>query len=582
MKIYSKILPVMAAATMALSGCMEEVDSFAYVSKDQVEEMENAQEYMVNGLAAFFVDNNTWGATGSSAYYLNDFGYPAQMFFRNVLTDDYPISEGASFNYWMAVEQSTELRWTPYYTYNYYYTFAKNCNNLISVIDPEAASSESLHYLGCALAYRALCYFDMARLFEYKETGYATLDNAATADSVFGLTVPIATEDMTEEQLRNNPRVPFYTMYRFILSDLDKAEEYLEGFSRSNGNYPNQAVVYGLKARFWLELASRFENSDTDLQTQISHEGDEDGYAALGITTAKECYQKALDYAQKAQSGFTPMTKEEWTNQSTGFNTAANGWMLYCSVSTSEQIGYYYSSFIGTICTEAEWGMPQYGSSYRGISSYLYGKIDDNDWRKLSWISPDDAGNTKKPFKSTREVEGLEDKYQAAADSATFMNFPAYANLKFRTRSVDDMTAGMLCDIPLMRVEEMYFIEAEATAHINGYAAGYSVLKSFLDTYRYEDGAYSSQVSDIASFQNQLMIQKRIEFWGEGLTMFDMKRLNIPLRRSNSDNYSDAYQTDSKDNFVCPAMNYYLMDYAKNQNAALVLNPDCSGWYNLE
>lgn len=568
MNKYIKTLSVLAAMTSTLSGCMDEVDSYAYVSKDQVEALASSQEAILNGLSAFLVDNNTWGS--SDGYYLNDYGYPAQMYLRNVLGDDFPIASGASFNYWMSQEQSTELRWAPYYTYNYYYHFAKNCNNLIGAIDPETASSESLNYLGCALAYRALCYFDMARLFEYKTTGHTKFDNAASTSGVMGLTVPIATEDKTEADLRNNPRAPFYTMYRFILSDLDKAEKYLEGYSRPNGNYPNQDVVYGMKARFWLELATRFDNSAEDLATQLSHESDDDGYASLGITTAAECYQKAMEYAQKAQADYTPMKESEWKNESTGFNTATNGWMFYCSVSTTEQEGQFYESFIGSICTEAEWGMPQYGKAYREISSALYDKISDNDWRKTSWIDPDDAG--KAPA----------DKYNAATDEETFKSLPAYTNLKFRTRDISSLTEGMKCDMPMMRVEEMYFIEAEAAAHLNGYAAGYSVLKSFLDSYRYSGGTYSANVTDLTSFQNELINQKKIEFWGEGLTMFDMKRLNIAINRSRSSNYNDAYVLDSKDNYVCPAMNFYIMDYAKNQNSAVIMNPDCSGWYDAE
>jgi len=570
MNKYIKTLPLAAAMTLTLSGCMDEVDSHSYVSKEQVESLASSQEAMLNGLAAFLVDYNTWGTTGSEAYYLNDYGYPAQMFLRNVLGDDFPIASGASFNYWMSPEQSTELRWAPYYTYNYYYHFAKNCNNLIAIIDPATASSESLNYLGCALTYRALCYFDMARLFEYKATGYASFDDVATADGVMGLTVPIAGEDMTEADLRNNPRVPFYTMYRFILSDLNKAEKYLEGYARPNGTYPNQDVVYGLKARFWLELATRFEKSADDLAAQVSHESDNDGYDALGITTARDCYAKAMEYAQKAESKHSPMTQSEWTNPTTGFNTATDGWMFYCSVSTTEQEGYYYSSFIGTICTEATWGMAQYGKAYREISSDLYDNIGEGDWRKLSWIAPEDAG--KAPAT----------KYQAATDAATFKTLPAYTNLKFRTRDIGTITEGMKCDMPMMRVEEMYFIEAEAAAHLNGYADGYARLKSFLDTYRYSEGSYSANVSDITSFQNELIAQKKIEFWGEGLTMFDLKRLNIAINRSRSTNYVDAYVLDSKADKVCPSMNYYIMDYAKNQNAAIILNPDCSGWNNAE
>lgn len=556
----------MAAMAFTLSGCVEEVDSHAYVSKEQVEALASSQEAMLNGLAAFLVDNNTWGQT----YYYNDYGYPAQMFFRNILGDDFPISDGATFNYWMSSEQSTELRWSPYYSYNYYYHFAKNCNNLISTINPETATSESLNYLGCAIAYRALCYFDMARLFEYKATGYSTFDDVATSDGVMGLTVPIVTEDMTEAEMRNNPRAPFYTMYRFILSDLDKAEKYLEGYSRPSSNFPNQTFIYGMKARFWLELATRFNDSADDLATQISHESDDDGYTALGITTATECYQKALEYAQKVETGLSPMTQEEWTNPTTGFNTATDGWIFCASVSTKEQEGQYWESFIGTISTEATWGLAQYGKSYREISSYLYDKIGDNDWRKLSWIAPDDAGKTP------------DDKYQVAASDDLFKTLPAYTNLKFRVRDIDDLTEGMKCDMPIMRVEEMYFIEAEATAHISGYAAGYAKLKSFLDTYRYSGGSYSANVNDMTSFQNELINQKKIEFWGEGLTMFDMKRLKIAIKRSRSTNYTSAYSMDSKDGYVCPSMNYYIMDYAPSQNPAVIMNPDCSGWNNAE
>lgn len=55
-------------------------------------------------------------------------------------------------------------------------------------------------------------------------------------------------------------------MDRFILTDLNKAEKLLKGYTRESANEANEAVVYGLKARFWLDLASRFDYQASELQ----------------------------------------------------------------------------------------------------------------------------------------------------------------------------------------------------------------------------------------------------------------------------------------------------------------------------
>ena len=72
-----------------------------------------------------------------------------------------------------------------------------------------------------------MAYLDIARQFEFKKTGIASLDDKASKDGIWGLTVPIVTEKTTKEMQRHNPRAPFYKMYRFILTDLNHAEEYL-------------------------------------------------------------------------------------------------------------------------------------------------------------------------------------------------------------------------------------------------------------------------------------------------------------------------------------------------------------------
>lgn len=581
MKIIRKSLPLIATGllTVTLSGCIDDTDPISNITPDQVEGMTSSQEALLNGVLAFTNDLNSYGGTGDYAYYLNDWGYPCQMYYRDVLTADFPLHDGAGYAYWQYSEQSLNLNAESTYTYNYYYKFIKNCNGLIERIDTASATATSLNYLGCALTFRALCYLDMARLFEYQKTGYSF---DADATEVLGLTVPIVDETTTETELRNKERAPFYTMYRFILTDLTHAANYLDGYTRPNGNYPDLSVVYGMMARFWLEVATRFDQTPEDLTTLLAHDSDDDGYVSLGVSSTKECYENASKYAQLAEQGYTPMTEDEWTNPETGFNTATDGWMLYCSISTQEQEGYYFSNWTGSLCTEATWAMPQIGNCYREIGSYLYNQINRYDWRKQSWINPSDAGSapgSKYRLQTWSETDESTGEVTTSADK--FTSYPAYANLKMRTRSATDYITGMFSDTPMMRVEEMYFIDAEATAHVEGVSAGVAKLQSFMNTYRCTSGRYtcsSSASSSLNNFTNELLLQKRIEFWGEGLTFFDLKRLKKAVLRTLNTNYGDDYLQDSKDGYVCPTMNLFIPEYAKELNTGLVLNPNCTGW----
>lgn len=127
---------------------------------------------------------------------------------------------------------------------------------------------------------------DISRFFEYKKTGIAKLDNEAEANKIYGLTVPIIYENITESEARDNPRVPFYTMYEYILKDLDDAEEYLKDYTRPAKNMPDQTIIYGLKARLWLEMGTRFEKYPNDLSALTQN-------VDLGVNSAKDCYAKS-------------------------------------------------------------------------------------------------------------------------------------------------------------------------------------------------------------------------------------------------------------------------------------------------
>ena len=82
----------------------------------------------------------------------------------------------------------------------------------------------------------------------------------------------------------------------------------------------------------------------------------------------------------------------------------------------------------------------------------------------------------------------------------------------------------------MMRVEEMYLIEAEAIGMSQGESAGIAKLEDFMKTYRDPNYSYalaSSTFSEgfVKNFQEEVLFQKRVEFWGEGVGYFDSKRI---------------------------------------------------------
>lgn len=565
--ICKKALPLLCSSLL-LTGCIEEVEPTTYASKEQIARSTSALDALRDGLDAYMV---TYDSYGSSSYEYWDWGYPCQMVIRDVMCEDFPTYVGkTTYDYFESIAENNYMTWFTVYGYAYYYKIVYNADNLIKNAGGLAASDDKKSYAGVGYAYRAMAYLDMARMYEYKQTGFASLDDVAQQRGIYGLTVPIVTEATTSAEARNNPRAPFYTMYRFILSDLNSAASLLQGYSRSGVQTPDTTVVNGLKARFWLELASRFDQKPADLAIQLQHEGDADGYAPLGITSAADCYAKAAECAQKAMEAYQPVTRSEWYNAETGFNKANASWMWAGVVSNKEQLNSWYYTWMGTLNSEASYTLANYGT-YRCISDTLFRLIPDGDWRKKSWIDPE---------------MGVEDRaatYTTILTEDALKELPSYANLKYHPGSgnTDDYQVGLLCDIPFMRMEEMEFIYLEAIAHTLGWATASAQLASWLNAYRYDEGStYTSTATSLESFVEELMVQKRIELWGEGLVYFDYKRLGLQVKRNYATtNFQSRQRLDSKAGYVAPWLNYTISMYEDDNNAAVAgtLNPDPSG-----
>lgn len=113
------------------------------------------------------------------------------------------------------------------YPWSYYYGFILTTNKVIAAIDLNNCTDDQKGYYGIASAFRAFCYLDLARTYEFLDNKKVKSVNENGKD-VAGLTVPIITDAISENDARKNPRATRADMAKFIEDDLNKAEEYIK------------------------------------------------------------------------------------------------------------------------------------------------------------------------------------------------------------------------------------------------------------------------------------------------------------------------------------------------------------------
>ncbi len=573
MKISYKTLLIGASClgmSMSMVSCLEE----SFPTDSAIEEQVSSDlAGLANGMSAYFNVYST-----SSSYDYGDAGWPCLMMNRDAMLADMPVYKTGYdyFSYFAMQSYLGNYLQQSLFWYRYYYLIQK-ANLVLNCAATVTDGSDNSEYIGDAFNFRAYAYEELAACYEYRDTGTA-LDAIAQSRGIYELTVPIVDETTTESESRDNPRAPFYKIYRFINNDLNRAEENLADVhsSSSGKTHTCLGVTYGLKARFWLTLATRFNKHPEDLAKQISAESDYADYDKLGITSALDCYKLAEKYARLAiNEGFTPLTKSQWFDPKSGFNTPNSSWMWCITIASSDALtSLDWRSFMSYISPEALWGVASYTyGAYRMIDANLYKSVQDADWRKTTWIAPGDVA----------DETAYNEKYASGTNLSydQWSQYDAYAGFKFHPANGDCETSanGIAVSIPLMRVEEMYFIEAEAKVYTEGIAAGAAALTSFMNTYRTDNGGFTCYDSTEALVIEDIFNQKRIEFWGEGIVYFDYRRLEHSIKRKYDDsNHAALYQINSYDGYTAPYTIYYIPDSEHNLNPACILNPDPSGY----
>ena len=559
MKKFTKYIFFVLALTAATSCIKEVLPVGGSQTQAQVSESKSAMLSMIKAIPASMTTSGTIGYAGSYGDH-TDFGIPGiHLRLEHMLEDMTTMAENPFYNRFYAYDmneaQGDQYTYCAYF-WDAYYTWIRLVNDVVLSIKPVVEESgdssddeiaQLKDILGQAYAYRAMCYLDLARLFEPKENLYVEIK-----EEIRNRTVPIVDENTTIDQTKDNSRARRDTMYNFILADLNKAAEYLNESDRTFSR-PTTYAVYGMMARAYLEL----------------------GYANDEAFPSKEMFSNAAKYARKVidEGGYSPLTQSQWEDPVNGFNNAAanNSWIWGFSL-VAENLGNLLT-FISHISSEASWGYARYAQF--GVSARLYDMIPDTDFRKHSWLDPQKEEYYAYKFAGS------------AADKASFLNgMPAaksYQSLKFRPAmgECSDFNIGNPADYCLMRIEEMYFIEMEAEAQLNGVEAGMKLLKDFMTKYR--DSKYSRSASIMRDFHTELLLQKRVEFWGEGILLYDYKRLDMGITRAYAgSNHAGVFKYNTTGR--SPQWNIVITRAEFQSNTAITKennNPDPSGSIKL-
>ncbi len=514
-----------AANLFTTTSCIDETFPTRSATEEQLASSSKATEALLWAIPAYV---NKWNSYVGTHY---DWGYGSIMRVRDVMTGDIAVAYSGydQYSYWQRNAYMGEDYIFSQFVWNYYYKFVQTHNNLINAINPETATAQQTGMLGVAQAYRALAYLDMAQMFEFLPNDKVASINAAGND-VLNLTVPIVRETTTEEDARYNPRATREEMFAFILDDLNNAEQNIVYLEETSKTLPHLDAVYGLKARLYMWIGD-YANAKKYARLAIDN-------ATAGVMTEADC--------TSTTDGFNQINKWMWGSQlvkeDDNVQTGICNWASFQS-------------------NEALYGYAAAGPMNM-ISASMYNRLNDTDFRKTMFKAP--AGHT---------LSGKE-KF---INNAWGAQLPAYAALKFRPAqgNVEDYTVGSATAFPIMRVEEMYFIEAEAAEHLVA-GEGVALLETFMVANR--DASYKFPAGMDAV--DEIVFQKRVELWGEGLAFYDIKRLNMSVTRgyqgTNFDS-SRSFNTNGR-----PAwMNFCIVRTEKQNNKALVgyENPDPSGVY---
>ena len=418
------------------------------------------------------------------------------------------------------------------------YNMIGDVNTFVSGYPEDVDDPTAINMIAQARVLRAYSYMMLAPQYQFAPMTQ-TSEGLGKDLPCVPLVKPGADIDFT-----NNPRASVGEIYDFVMEDLNYAVEKLAGATRESKMYIDANVAYGLRARVNLLLGN---------------------------------WDAAYNDAVKAAEGYTPATIAE-VSKPAFYDINEHNWIwgydMATGLTANVQSNGFYATTTSWLRSFSNNGYAPACQCYTCINKLLWDKIPATDVRKGWWVDE----NLESPLLAGLAWPGFADVANAD-DGDNKLPFLPYTNVKFGVFSM--ATTVNEEDMPLMRVEEMILIQAEAKAHSDAGAAK-SILENFVKTYR--DPAYSADAGG-RSILDEIWYQRRIELWGEGFGVFDNLRLDKPIVRSHgaaSSNIADAFRfnLESQDPWLRMRFpqgemntNFGIVDNKGGQQPTIDMNP---------
>ncbi len=476
MKSLLKVTLLSASVLFAV-GCSEEFlekEPSEFLTQQQVSEAaENNPDVLAGTLSGIYSLQFQTGTGGTTNH--DDFGQKGYDIYGDMLSGDVALSV-SSFGWYRAdiTEFQAPLDFTRtrnYMPWRYYYRLIRSSNVVIDALGGNDAEPEVEENRYILGQAKAMRAHSYFYLTQYFQKSFNPSEEI----------LPLYTSPEDE----NGPKVPASEIYALIEKDLNDAIGLLDGFNRSAKNEINQDVAKGILA--YVHAAKGEWQQVKDLTDEVIATGAYPVMTAQEVAPSSQEVTSGVDNAGDLDGG--------------GFNDVSTpGWMWGVDLTADTgislvswwgQMDYFSYSYAG------------YGD-YKAIDSDLYAQIPDNDVRKNQFLNDPTLSQHLQPW----------GKFY---DPARVPRGPSQI---------------ITLDLVYMRIAEMYFLNAEAAANLGMESEARNSLKAVLDL-RLDDTSYLDGLSGQA-LVDEIYLQTRIEFWGEGKSYLAMKRNEATVTRGDN------------------------------------------------
>lgn len=535
-KITKYLSFALVAATVASCTDLDTQYMGNYVTTGQKENTLELNPEMAT--AAVTAISSQFGSFAGRIYSLSDgyhfdFGYPSIMMGLDSQTDSYlaKIPYTSSHVYWFGYYQRNPNGVSTNYMWRIIYPQVSLCNTLLQTIPADTENDELKFYRAQALTVRAFDYWVLAQCYQFNYT----INPQA-------LCVPILTDENEKEAAENGaPRATVEEVYAQILKDVNEA---VDLFAASNTTreeamevkpkrMADLSVAYGLRARVNLTM-HKYADAAADAAQAISAHG-----------------AKPYSIAQVSKPGFNNSDDAPWM------------WCIYVA-DTDRPVT---SGIVNWPSQQGSFndGYANFGG-WRWINKKLWESIPSTDVRK-GWFLDENYQSPNLTAAENSYLSQYIDTEGGDLYGAMSQWIMPYTQVKFGLYGGSLGSSPGAHEVPLMRVEEMYLIQAEATAMAGNLPEGNSLLNSFVATYR--DPGYRFSATTAEELQDEVFRQRKIELWGEGLVFFDHMRLNKGIDRTEGaamDEYNYRLAADFGGLIYCIPQNEMNANRAITEN----------------